>query len=372
MRAFVFTDKALERYAGQFVWLAVDTENSTNVPFLKKYPISVWPTLLVIDPKKEAVALRYAGGATVPQLEKLLADGRRAVAGPHGKADEALARADGLANSGKHAEAAAAYDEAIKAAPKNWSRLGRASESLTFELYQAKDYEHCAARALDLYPGVHGTYSAANVAANGLSCASELPDHGATFAALEKAARETLDNSKIPLSADDRSGLYDTLIGAREAVKDEEGAHKLREEWAAFLEGEAKKAKTAEQRAVFDSHRLSAYMALKQPERAIPMLEQSERDFPNDYNPPARLSVAYRTMGKYDEALAASDRAMAKVYGPRKIGIYRNRAEIYLAKGDKESARKTLEEAIAYAQSLPEGQRSDAMIASLKKRLETM
>jgi tetratricopeptide (TPR) repeat protein len=372
MRAYVFTDKALERYAGQFVWLAVDTENSTSVAFLKKYPINVWPTLLVIDPKKETIALRYAGGATVPQLEKLLADGRRAVAGPHGKADEALARADGLANFGNHAEAAAAYDEAIQAAPKGWSRLGRAAESLTFAIYETKDYERCAARALDLYPRVRGTYSAATVAAIGLSCASELPNHGATFDALEKATGETLKNSKIPLSADDRSGLYDTLISAREAVKDEDGARKLREQWAAFLEGEAKKAKTPEQRAVFDSHRLSAYMALKQPERAIPMLEQSERDFPNDYNPPARLSVAYRTMGKYDEALAASDRAMAKAYGPRKIGIYRNRVEIYLARGDKESARKTLEEAIHYAESLPDGQRSDATIASLKKRLEAM
>jgi len=38
MRAFVFTDKALERYAGQFVWLAIDTENSKNAPFLTKSP----------------------------------------------------------------------------------------------------------------------------------------------------------------------------------------------------------------------------------------------------------------------------------------------------------------------------------------------
>jgi len=59
MRAFVFTDKALERYAGQFVWLAVDTENSTNVEFLKKYPISVWPTLLVIDPKTNQIVWQY-------------------------------------------------------------------------------------------------------------------------------------------------------------------------------------------------------------------------------------------------------------------------------------------------------------------------
>src|SRR5438094_115729 len=234
MRAFVFTDKALERYAGRFVWLAVDTENSTNTAFLKKYPINVWPTLLIIDPNKEAVALRYVGGATVPQLKKLLDDGAQAVGGAHSKADEALARADRLANDRKTAEAAAAYEEAIAAAPKRWSRLGRAAESLTFYLLSAKEYDRCANRALELYP-------------------------------------------------------------------------------------------------------------------------------------PARLAAAYRAMQKWDEALPASDRALARVYGPRKIGIYRTRAEIYIGKGDKESARKTIEEAIRYAESLPEPQRSDATIASLKK-----
>ena len=370
MRAFVFTDKALERYAGRFVWLAVDTENSTNAEFLKKYPISVWPTLLIVDPKKEQVALRYAGGATVPQLEKLLADGTRAVHGARSKADEALARADLLGNEGKHAEAAKAYDEAIAAAPKNWSRLGRAAESLTFELDASKQEEQCAQRALELYPRVKGTYSALNVASYGLECAK--PENRATFEALEKATRETLDDPKIPLSADDKSSLYGALVFAREATKDEAGVHKLREEWAAFLEGEAKKAKTPEQRAVFDSHRLSVYIDLKEPERAIPMLEQSERELPNDYNPPARLGVVYRTMGKYDEALAAYDRALEKAYGPRKIGILRGKSDTYALKGDKDAAKRTLEEALRYAQSLPEGQRSDATIASLKKKLETL
>jgi tetratricopeptide (TPR) repeat protein len=367
MRAFVFTDKALERYAGRFVWLSVDTENSANAAFLQKYPIHVWPTLMIIDPKKETVALRYSGGATVQQLSKLLSE-----RGGKTKYDEAMARADRFANEGKAPEAAAAYDEAIKKAPKNWSRLGRASETLMFALYAAKEYDRCASRAMELYPRVKDSYSAVNVSSMGLLCASEKPEARATFDALEKDVRETLENTKLPLSGDDRSGLYETLISAREAVKDEEGAHKLREQWAAFLEGEAKKAKTPEQRAVYDSHRLTAYIDLKQPERAIPMLEQSERDFPGDYNPPARLGLAYRTMGKYDEALAAYDRALTKAYGPRKIGILRGKAETFAAKGDKESAKRVLAEAIQYAESLPEEQRSDATIASLKKRLEAL
>src|SRR4029077_1469346 len=181
-----------------------------------------------------------------------------------------------------------------------------------------------------------------------------------------------LNDVKSPLSDDDKSQIYDSLVSARVALKDEEGARKLREEWAAFLEGEAKKGKTPDQRAVFDSHRLNIYMDLKQPERAIPMLEQSERDLPNDYNPPARLGIAYRTMGKYDEALSAYDRALSKVYGPRKITVLRGKADTYALKGDKEAAKRTIEEAIRYAESLPEGQRSDAAIASLKKKLETL
>src|SRR6202011_1554708 len=107
----------------------------------------------------------------------------------------------------------------------------------------SRDYERCATEALALYPRVKGTYSAANVASMGLACASEKPENRATFDALEKSTRETLDNPKIPLSGDDRSGLYETL-SAREALKDEEGAQKLRNDWATFLEGEAKKAKT--------------------------------------------------------------------------------------------------------------------------------
>ena len=376
MKAYVFTDKSLERYAGQFVWLSIDSENGKNAAFLGKYPINVLPTLIVVDPKKEAVALKYSGGATVPQLRKLLDDGRRAVGGAHTPADEAIARADRLANEKKWAEAAKAYEEAIAAAPKSWSRLGRAAESAIFSLQFARDNSRCVEEALVLYPRVKGTYSAANVASVGLSCATDLkaddPRRAGAVAALEKATHETLDDTSIPLSGDDKSGLYETLADARESMKDEAGAHAIREQWAAFLEGEAAKAKTPMQRSVYDSHRLTTYLALKTPEKAIPMLEQSERDFPNDYNAPSRLSLVYKTMGKYDEALAATERALAHAYGPRKIGIYRNRSDIFALKGDKENAKKTLEEAIRYAEGLPKEQVGAAFIASLKKKLETM
>ena len=143
------------------------------------------------------------------------------------------------------------------------------------------------------------------------------------------------------------------------------------EEWAAYLEGETAKTKTAEGRAAFDAHRITAYLELGQPERGIPMLEQSERDFPDDYNPPARLALAYRAMKKYDEALAASDRALQRAYGPRKLVILQARAGIYANKGDAASARKTLEDALAWAEALPKEQVSERQIAALKKQVET-
>ena len=100
------------------------------------------------------------------------------------------------------------------------------------------------------------------------------------------------------------------------------------------------------------------------------MLEQSEKDFPDDYNPPARLALAYRAMKKYDEALAASDRALARAYGPRKLVILNVRADIYEKKGDPAAARKVREEALAWAESLPKEQVSERQMAALKKQLE--
>ena len=102
------------------------------------------------------------------------------------------------------------------------------------------------------------------------------------------------------------------------------------------------------------------------------MLEASERDLPGDYNPPARLAATYKALKRWDEALAASDRALERAYGPRTLGILSTRADIFSGKGDKEAARRTLEQALATAEALPPGQRSEGAINNLKKKLETL
>jgi tetratricopeptide (TPR) repeat protein len=168
---------------------------------------------------------------------------------------------------------------------------------------------------------------------------------------------------------DDRSGIYFALEDARDAAKDSTGLRSVREEHVAMLESEASKAKSAEQRAVYDSHRVSLYIALGRPENAIPMLEQSRSDFPDDYNPRQRLATVYKEMKQWREALAASDEALARAYGPRQFLVLNTRADIQLGMGDKSAAEKTLTDALAKAEAMPDGQKSEGTINNLKRRI---
>lgn len=382
MRANIFTDPALAKHAGRFVWLAIDGEKAVNAGFRRRYRIPAYPTYYVIDPVNGEVLVRWVGSASVAQLDEFFGEQSaaytRRMRGATGRADAdvLLARADSLYGVDQHAEAAAAYGQALAAAPATWPYYARAVDARLFSLSQVDSTEACVALAESALPRLGRSIPAASVAASGLACALELPAEAPRradrIAALERACRAALDDTTLALTGDDRSGLYITLMDARSDARDSVGQRQVAEAWSAFLDGAAANAKTPEARAVFDSHRLSAYIEIGHAERAIPMLEQSARDFPDDYNPPARLANAYRDLGRWDEALAASDVAMSKAYGPRKILFFQNRADIYKGRGDLDGERRTLDEAIAFAKGLPEGQRSNSSIAALEKRREAL
>src|SRR5262249_17891903 len=90
---------------------------------------------------------------------------------------------------------------------------------------------------------------------------------------------------------------------------------------------------------------------LGEPQRALPMLEQSERDFPGDFNPPARIARALFEMKRYDDAIVAARRALAKAYGGRKLRIWQVIADVEKAKGDRAGEAAALREALAFARS---------------------
>ncbi len=378
MRAYVFTDKALASEAGRFVWLAIDSEKAQNGPFKAQFSFTALPSFFVIDPATEKLVLRWVGGLTVAQIRGVLDDGEALVRGTTGKdaADVALKQADALYGEGKYPEAAAAYRTAIAAAPAGWTHYARAVESALFALSSSKEYETAAMLAREAYPKVGRGVSMASIAASGLDCALQLPPEHAHrkewVEAFEADSRSAVTGLALEIAADDISGVYQTLISARDDAKDSTGVHDYTVQWAAFLDGAAARAANPDARAVFDSHRLGACLDLGTPERAIPMLQASERDLPDDYNPPARLATIYKVMHQWDDALAASDRALTKAYGPRRLGILQTRSDIYKGRGDLDKARKTLDDAVHEAEALPPGQRNDATIAALKKKRDAL
>src|SRR5688500_9724716 len=74
MRAYVFTDPALAKHAGRFVWLGLNGEKANNAEFRRRYRIPAYPTLDVIDPSDGKVLTRWVGSATVAQLDRLFAE----------------------------------------------------------------------------------------------------------------------------------------------------------------------------------------------------------------------------------------------------------------------------------------------------------
>ena len=374
MRAYVFTDAALTKHAGRFVWLSVDTEKEKNAAFQEKYPISAWPTLLVIDPQREAVVLKWLGSANASDLGGLLDDGARALDPSHAdQASKTLAAADAAEARDDHASAAKLYKSALDQGGANWHDAPRVLQSLDFALQETNDLAGCSRLARERAPTMQQGSAYANLVATGLQCASDSPASPARTDALQALVPLAEGALKIPnLLGDDRSSIYETLVDLRDHEGDAAGKKKLALEWMAFLESEAAKAKTPQERAAFDPHRVEAAITLGDPGRALPALQHSEKDLPDDYNPPAREAIVYMELGKLDDALAANNRALQKVYGPRTLRVLSNRAEIYTRMQKPAEARKTLQDAIAFAEKLPAGQRNPHSIERLKKDLAAL
>jgi len=336
MRATVLTDAALTKHAGRFVWLSIDTEDPKNAAYLEKFPWEAVPTFEVLDPKTETVAYQWIGAVDAPELTRRFDEAERA-----------------FRDSGKAATGPSGADAEVLA------------------LAMADKNDACAQRALELLPTLPPGPVRAGVASIGLDCAlsapPEAPWRAAALATLESATREAVNDPG--LLDDDRSGLYATLVDARDRQDDQAGAKAAAVAWLDWLDTQAKTAPSPEARAALDGYRVSASISADELARELPWLETSERDLPSDYNPPARLAILLGKLGRYDEALAASDRALALVYGPRKITILSARATIYEQKGDKAAMTATLEEALAYAETLPAPQQPKRTIARLKERL---
>jgi tetratricopeptide (TPR) repeat protein len=354
MKASVFGDPALAPLAAKFVWASIDTEKKESAAFVDKFAMQAWPTLWVIDPATEKAILKWPGSATATELVTLL---ETATGGPSTSAEATAAWVRGNREVAEgHREAAIAeYEGALAHAPKSGPERGRIVEALTAQLDGAERHPDCLALALREWASLPRGTSRLNVVLAGLTCGDSLGKEDARRAdlpvLLTEAGRMVTEPGE-PVLADDRSSLFEEIVLALRSGGNEVAAMDMAMKWRDFLEGEAAKAATPAARAVFDSHRMLAYAAVGKPERAIPMLEQSERDFPDDYNPPARLAKVHLDLGHLDIALEAIGRAESRAYGPRTLRVLSIKADILMAMKKPGEAKAALLRAVALGEEL--------------------
>jgi thiol-disulfide isomerase/thioredoxin len=370
MKQYVLPDPALAELADDFVWLAIDSERAQNRPFLERFATRSLPTLWVIDPRAQSPLLKWIGAATAGELIGVLEELRSLAPGTQADAPTAstpaLAEAMALYLRGNRAsalgqaeEAIGFYQRAITSASGSvgWSARTRALEALSMRLAELDLHAETVALAAREVASMPAGTSRLNVLVNALDASSDLPaeapERAMLPALIELAARVAADATPAVL-ADDRSNLYASLVAALKE-REPERARTLAQAWAGMLESHAERAPSAAGRRVFDPHRVDAYLALGEPARVLPMLEQSEREVPDDYNPPARLARAYLALQRYSEATSAIDRALARCEGPRKLRLFMLKADILVTSADRRGARAALEEALDYAraQQLP-------------------
>ncbi len=366
MREHVLKDPAFAAFEKDLVFASIDTERPGAAPFLEKFSVNVWPTLFFIDPSTETLAFRWAGSADATQMKALLAAARHRE-GPLAEADALMAKGDTAGASERFARAR--RDDRATAGD------ARATLSLLYALAATRQFEVCAQLAADEAGGMTGRSDQLTAVATGLGCALELEPKAAKKAALVSALVTRAKGfiaAPEGLMVDDVSGLYETLVSERSQANDEAGKVATAQAWLAFLDAAAAKATSPAARAVFDAHRTNAALEANEPAHMEAPLLQSEKELPSDYNPAARLALIYRAENKLAEAQAAIERALPKCTGPRKMRLFSIQADILDKRGDAAGRKRSLEAALAYANTLPAVQRPTKQVAALEATLKSL
>jgi thiol-disulfide isomerase/thioredoxin len=378
-RQYVVPDPEIAPLSDSFVWLAIDSESANSRAFLERYPTRNLPTLWVIEPKTQTPLLKWIGAATPRELVTLLkaADEQRALQETdptQGGSTRVLVRAQRVSAEGSPYEAIVLYRAALAGARPDWPLRARALEGLSMRLSETKQDAEVVRLALDNAEDVKPGTALVNLLINALEASQKLPIDAAERAQLPRLIQLgtcIAEDATQPILLDDRSSLFMSLVQAQ-APREPSEAQRLARIWASALESAAAKAKTPAARRVWDPHRVEAYLALHEEAKAIPMLQKSEKENPDDYNAPARLARVLFAMDRKNDAEAAIERAVAHCDGPRRLRLYLLQADILVAKEDRDGARKVLESALDYAKELDLPEQYDELRASIEKKREEL
>lgn len=384
MQSVVLTSDALGAISKRFTWLAIDTEREQNAQLLEQLPVAVWPTLYVVDPSGPEILGRWLGAASPAQLVRFLAESERgwelaqrgsppAEPSSEEAALERLVAGDALAADGRHAEAGREYAAALARAPADWRRRPEALVAAITALYKTRDYRACRALGGEKLGQTGQAASAIDFAAYALECASHgEPEEAAVLRAAVAARLAPLCEAGSPeLTADDQADACHKLSIARTSLGLADAARSATLARLLVLE-RAAAGKPAEVAATHDWARTDALIELGRAPEALALALQRERELPTSYNPPHYAAKAYAALRRWDEGMAALERALALAYGPRRIGLLSLKADLLSGAGRREEALQTVRAQLAAYRALPAGQRQPNAEARVAGRLRAM
>ena len=322
---------------------------------------------------------RWEGAASPLQMRTFLADAERAMSpGDGGAADPllaSLAAAERAESEGRHAEAARLFGEVLASAPAAWPRRPDVLVSRIDALARAKDYGACVDLGLASLGATGQSSSTTDFATTAVDCAEHLekdPRSRSLELGVAQRLGRVLPDAEAPLSPDDRSDGYRLLWDVRLRLGDAKGAEDAAKERLRVIEDATSKVKEPAIATLFDGARLETLLFLGRAKDAVTLLESREKELPDDYNVPHRLARAYLEAGRSEDALLATDRALARAYGPRKGQIYGLRADIFVKLGRAADARAAIAAQLDFYRSLPPGQRRPALEKAAEDRLARM
>jgi tetratricopeptide (TPR) repeat protein len=345
MRNFVFTDPQLQPLADRMVYLALDTEEPSSAAFVQRFPISSWPTFLVMNAEEKVVA-RWTGAMSAAELSSRL----KTVLSMQAQQQPRLALADAEAAAGHPLEAARLYEDAM-------SEPGSRPQALLGLLQALRElghHERCVEVYEQSFREVGKSALATDFAAYTGSCLDKLSDVDRRQK-LRRRLRSDLEyllaDAAAELSMDDRSDAYGTMIELSDALGEPAEGDRLAKARLELLEKAAAAAISPTVAATFDAHRFDSYRRLKRWQPAESMLLSSAKALPTDYNPPARLARLYYETGRIEEAQRYVDLALSRCQGPRRVSMYELRASIANSQGHTRAAIESLTSAISIYQA---------------------
>ena len=369
MRA-TLADARLARYAGRFVWLALDFDRPQNRAFLARHGVSFTPTFFVLDPADERATAAQFGAMTLSELIQFLERGEHGVrAKAMTPADVALARGDELLAAGKTKAAADAYREALHLGDKSWPERERAVSSFTWAGLTIGQSQTCAEVAAREAPLMNRSENFGRVVLAGLSCINQEPS--ASWATEARNILEPLAAEAITLPVtlrDHRFQIYQQLMVSAELRGDKATVKHWGDRWLNELD--ATKPRNDDERSALDVARVDAASELDNPERVIPALIASERAMPRNYNASLRLAQMEVAAGRYPEAVAACDRGLRHVSGPLgETWLLQTEADALLRQRKLVQARQVLKQALHAARMIGVKQARDRNVEKILKSL---